>query len=51
MIKQNQINSLKEKIHELEEYINSSGCSMCLSMFKTLKEYEDVLKTLEAKSE
>lgn len=45
------IRDLKEKIVEIQEYINASGCSACFDMLDKLKEYEDEIETIKASLE
>ena len=45
--KENQINLLKEKIHELQEYLISDCCRQCLVIIKTIEEYQEEIKKLQ----
>lgn len=48
---QKRIQDLKEKIHEIKEYLMCSGCSVCFDMLDKLKGYEDEIKNLEELSQ
>lgn len=51
MTTKNLIKELKEKIVEIQEYIDASGCSACFDMVKKLKEYEDEIETIKVSLE
>lgn len=48
---QKRVQELKEKIHEIKEYLMCSGCSTCFDMLNKLKGYEDEVKSLEELSQ
>lgn len=41
------INHVKEKIHELEEYLTSDCCKQCLMIIKSIEEYQEEIIQLE----
>lgn len=51
MIPKDLIKELKEKIIEIKEYINGSGCSACFDMAIKLKEYENEIESIKTSLE
>jgi len=43
MSNQNEINQLKEKIYELQEYLNSDSCKGCYESVLKLEDYQKKL--------
>lgn len=43
----NNITDLKEKIHELKEYLESDICKACYQVFLEIQRYEDMLNELK----
>ena len=43
MSNQNEINELKEKIYELQEYLNSDSCKGCYESVLKLEDYQKKL--------
>jgi hypothetical protein len=41
------ISHLKEKIHELREYLVSDCCRQCLGIIKTIEEYQNDINRLQ----
>lgn len=48
---QKRVQELKERIHEIKEYLMGSGCSACFDMMEKLKGYEDEIKNIEELSQ
>jgi hypothetical protein len=44
---ENQISHLKEKIHELEEYLISDCCKRCLKIIQTIEDYQKEIEQLQ----
>jgi hypothetical protein len=44
---QKQIDHLKEKIHELQEYLISDCCRQCLSIIKIIEEHQEEIQRLQ----
>jgi hypothetical protein len=44
---ESQINHLKEKIHELREYLVSDCCRQCLGIIKTIEDYQNDINQLQ----
>lgn len=43
----NNITDLKEKIHELKEYLESDICKACYQVFLDIQKYENMLNELK----
>ena len=48
---ENQISHLKEKIHELQEYLISDCCKRCLKIIQTIEDYQEEIRVLQAQLE
>jgi hypothetical protein len=48
---QKEINRLKEKIHELQEYLLSDCCRQCLVLIKTIEDYQKEIEILQSQIE
>jgi hypothetical protein len=42
----NRIENLKERIHELEEYLISDCCQKCIEIINTIQEYQKEIELL-----
>lgn len=47
----NEIQNLKERIHELEEYLISDCCKQCVGIVNTIKRYQEEIEALKNKAE
>ena len=50
-ITENQIKHLKEKIHELREYLISDCCRQCDAIIKTIENYQREIQKLQTQIE
>ena len=50
-ITENQIKHLKEKIHELQEYLISDCCRQCQAIIKTIEDYQKEIEQLQSQTE
>jgi hypothetical protein len=46
----NEIQNLKERIHELEEYLISDCCKQCVGIIKTVEKYQEQIELLKNKT-
>lgn len=47
----NEIQNLKERIHELEEYLISDCCKQCVGIINTIKIYQEQIEQLKNQTE